>query len=281
MATTIQIRGDHGGNTRRTVVRRALLRSLSVISPFMVLVLWELLARGGVLDVRFFPPPTSIADTLVTSLVSGDLLKQLGISLSRIGVGYVIGAVPAILLGLAMGLSPVIRAVIQPVVSAIYPVPKLAILPLFILLLGLGEASKIAVIAVGVFFQVLINTVAGVLNIDKIYIDVARNLGAGRLIFYRTVALPGALPVIFAGLQVAMGTAFLLIVAAEFVGANAGVGYLIWNSWQVFRLDIMYSGLILIALSGLTAAALLRWVERRLVPWKPSHGMGGGGAGGA
>src|SRR5436305_10087365 len=153
-----------------------------------------------------------------------------------------------------------VRAAIQPLVDATFSIPKIAILPLFIMIFGIGEESKYAIIAVAVIYLVLINTVAGVKNIDKIYLDVGKNYHASRLMMFTDVALPGALPMIVAGLKLGMGVALLVIVAAEFVGAKNGLGYLIWTSWQVFQVEKMYVGLVLIALVGVAIAVAITWL---------------------
>lgn len=243
-------------------------RTLSVLSPLLLLVVWEVLSRVGVLDVRFFSSPTKILVVFGSLLESGELLHHLRVSLVRIILGLLLGGIPAVILGLSMGLFPLVRAAVKPLVAVIYPIPKLALLPLVLLVFGLGEMSKIVVIAIGVFFMVLLNTVAGVINIERIYLDVARNFGASRLDFYWTVALPGALPMILTGVELAIGVAFLLIVAAEFVGASSGIGYLIWNAWQVFSVEVMFAGLIAISLLGYATSLLLDFLHRRLIPWK-------------
>jgi NitT/TauT family transport system permease protein len=179
-----------------------------------------------------------------------------------------IGAVPGIVVGLAMGLFSPIRAVIQPLIDATFPIPKIAILPLFIMIFGIGEESKYAIIATAVIYLVLINTVAGVRNIDRIYLDVGKNFHASRLMMFTDIAFPGALPLIVAGVKLGMGVALLVIVSAEFVGARSGLGYLIWTSWQVFQVEKMYVGLMVIAVVGFASAILLTWLERVLVPWK-------------
>ena len=243
-------------------------RCLSVLSPLLLLVVWEILSREGVLDARFFSSPTKILIVFGRLLESGELLYHLRVSLVRIVLGLLLGGIPAIILGLSMGLFPLLRAAVKPLVAVIYPIPKLALLPLVLLVFGLGEMSKIVVIATGVFFMVLLNTVAGVMNIERIYLDVARNFGASRLAFYWTVALPGALPMILTGIELAIGVAFLLIVAAEFVGANSGIGYLIWNAWQVFSVEVMFAGLIAISLMGYATSLLLEFLHGKLIPWK-------------
>ena len=249
-------------------------RLLSVLSPLILLGLWELFAQLRVIDTRFFPAPSSIFGVLWQMMRPspqfpiGELWFHLGISLERIVIGFLIGAVPGIVVGLAMGLFSPIRAVIQPLIDATFPIPKIAILPLFIMIFGIGEESKYAIIATAVIYLVLINTVAGVRNIDRIYLDVGKNFHASRLMMFTDIAFPGALPLIVAGVKLGMGVALLVIVSAEFVGAKSGLGYLIWTSWQVFQVEKMYVGLMVIAVVGFASAILLTWVERVLVPWK-------------
>lgn len=251
----------------RGLKRRTAL-SLSVASPLVLLLVWELLTRQGVLDARFFPPPSDVGRSFVDAVLSGELTEHVLISTKRILVGFSIGAVPAMVIGLAMGLSPVVRALVQPVVDATFPVPKLAILPLFIMILGLGEMSKYMVIAVTVFYIVLANTAVGVRQIDKTLFEVAATYRASRLQVFLRVALPGAMPMILAGCRLGMNVALLVIVAVEFTGATSGIGYLIWNSWQVFAVEKMYVGLVATALLGFAIAGLFAQLERLLVPWK-------------
>jgi NitT/TauT family transport system permease protein len=142
------------------------------------------------------------------------------------------------------------------------------LLPLFILVFGIGEESKYAIIAAAVIYLVLINTAAGVRNIDKIYLDVGQNFHASRLMMFTDIALPGALPMMITGIKLGSGVALLVLVTAEFVGARSGVGYLIWTSWQVFQVEKMYVGLVVIAVIGFAIAVLLNWLQRALVPWK-------------
>jgi NitT/TauT family transport system permease protein len=243
-------------------------RLLSLFSPVLLLILWEVLVQTGMLDKRFFPAPSSIVGTFTNLITSGELWKHLTASISRIAVGFVMGAVPAILLGITMGLFRWPRAFFSPMVAALYPIPKIAILPLIMLIFGLGEMSKYVIIAIGVFFLVLYNTWAGVMNIPHIYLDVGKNFGASRLQFYWTIAIPGALPLIFTGLKLAAGVALLIIVAAEFVGAKTGIGYLIWQSWQTFSVETMYVGLVVIAILGYLVSLLMDELEHFLIPWR-------------
>lgn len=237
-------------------------------SPIVMLLIWEALVRIGLLDARFFPAPSSVIHELAALLASGQLVVHLGYTLSRVGVGFLLGAVPAVLLGVVMGLSPAIRAFLQPAIASIYPIPKVALFPLAMLIFGLGEPSKWAIVAIAVFFQVLLSTLAGVVNIDRIYLDVAADFRASRWQAYRTIALPGAMPFIFTGFQLGIGMALIVVVIAENFGTDYGLGYIVWHSWQIFEVREMYVGLIMIALVGYTSQLLMERLERLLIPWK-------------
>jgi NitT/TauT family transport system permease protein len=241
---------------------------LPIVSPLFLLLVWEIGAMTGRVDTRFFPAPSTIAAAFVGMIQTGELWTHVSISLSRIAIGFVIGVIPGVTIGLAMGLFAPMRALIQPLIDATFPIPKIALLPLFILIFGIGEESKYAIIAVAIIYLVLINTAAGVRNIDRIYLDVGRNFHASKLMMFTDIALPGALPQIITGVRLAMGIALLVIVSAEFVGAKSGIGYLIWTSWQVFQVEKMYVGLLVTALLGFGSAVLLHWLERVLIPWK-------------
>jgi ABC-type nitrate/sulfonate/bicarbonate transport system permease component len=266
--TSAAIDLDHGQGHARLLTRQYVERGLSILSPALLLLLWQFGAAVGWVDTRFFPAPSAIFAEARDMILSGELWLHVSISLQRIVIGFCIGAVPGVVIGLAMGLFSPIRALIQPLVDATFPIPKIAVLPLFIMVFGLGEESKYAIIATAVIYLVLINTVAGVRNIDRIYLDVGKNYGASRWMMFIDVALPGALPLIVTGLKLGMGVALLVIVSAEFVGARSGIGYLIWTSWQVFQVEKMYVGLLVSALLGWGSAILLNYLERVLIPWK-------------
>jgi len=247
---------------------RFITNTLSVLSPLSLLLLWELLARAGIVDTRLLSSPTLIVQSLVPLLVSGELLHNTLVSVQRIIAGFIAGSVPGVLLGVAMGLSPLVRSAIEPMVQATYPIPKLAIMPLILLVFGLGETSKIFTIAIGVFYLVIINSMAGVLHIEKIYMDVAKNFGASRKDYYLTVALPGALPMIFTGLKLGMGMALILVVAAEMSAAKAGVGWMIWRAYDMFAIEQMFVALIVLSVLGYLFSIALDISERWIIPWK-------------
>ena len=251
------------------MTRNVSYRWLAVLSPLGFLLVWEILSRTGVADPRFFPPPSVVIQTLGGMVGSGELPFHLAVSVKRILLGFVLGSAPAVAVGLAMGLSPAVRALLMPLVAAIYPIPKIAIYPLFIVLLGIGEASKISIVAVSIFFLVLLNTMAGVINLDRAYFNIARAYGAGPLHIFRTIAWPGALPQIFTGLKLGMGFALIVIIGAELLGSDAGIGFLIWRSYQIFAVDVMFAGLLVTAILGWLATIALDWLELRALPWRP------------
>lgn len=258
---------------RRSRPRRGLSpgardRVLGVLSPIALLVLWELLSRGGILDDRFFPPPTRIASTFADLAKSGELWTNTWVSLRRVLLGLALGATPGLAIGLCMGLYRPVRAALDPIIAATYPIPKSAIVPLLLLIFGLGEMSKIVMVAIGAFFPVVINTAAGVQEIPPIYRDVGRNYGASRWQTFRTIALPGALPLIMTGLKLAVGLGLILIVIAEMIGAKSGLGFMIWNAWQIFAVPTMYVGLITVSVLGVVFTLVLTELERVLIPWR-------------
>jgi len=161
-----------------------------------------------------------------------------------------------------------VRIFFDPLIAALFPIPKVALMPLLLLTFGFGDASKIALVAIGVFFPVIVNAYAGAANIEKIYWDVSRNYGASLWVMFTRIVFFGALPMIFAGLRIAVAVAFIVLVAAEFVSTKVGIGYMIWNSWELLQVDSMFVGIVVIGLLGLVTSALLAELERKVIPWK-------------
>ncbi len=243
-------------------------RSLYLISPIGLLLVWQLLVMAGFGDRRFIPTPSDIAVRFWALTVNGELAVNTLATLWRVVAGSVIGIVPAIAIGLLMAMSRAVRIFFDPLIAALFPVPKVALMPLLLLAFGFGDASKIAVVAIGVFFPVIVNTYAGAANIEKIYWDVAQNFGASSWVMFTRVVFFGALPMIFAGLRIAVAVAFIVLVAAEFVSTKVGIGYMIWNSWELLQVDSMFVGIVVIGLLGLITSALLQEIERKVIPWK-------------
>jgi NitT/TauT family transport system permease protein len=175
-----------------------------------------------------------------------------------------------------MGWSRTVRAFLDPIVSALYPVPKVSLLPLILIIFGIGEMSKIVVVAIAGFFMVLITTAAGVMHIDPVLIQAAQNYGAKGWKLFSKVILPASLPAIFTGLRLSLGISLLIIVAAEFVAANRGIGYLIWISWSTLSVGKMYAGLVIISVMGLIFTTGLEKFGKVIMPWaQDSHENGG------
>jgi NitT/TauT family transport system permease protein len=241
---------------------------LSALTPLVLLGLWELLARAGAIDSRFFPEPTRTWDALRKLVGSGELALHLQASLYRIVAGFTIGSLIGIPVGLALGSFRLARVMFDPILSALYVIPKIAILPLLMMIFGLGEGSKVATVALGTFFVVAINSLAGVRQVGPILIEAGRNFGAGGLQMFRHVILPGALPSIFTGLRLGAGNALLVIIAAEFVAANEGIGFLIWRSWSTLVTENMFVGFVVIAALGILMAWLLQRIGQLVMPWQ-------------
>ncbi|MCP3446100.1 ABC transporter permease [Bradyrhizobium sp. CCGUVB14] len=233
----------------------------------MLLIVWELCGRAGLLDQRYFPIPSTIFHALKALAVSGELWSNTEASLQRLAIGFFVGGIPALAIGIAMGLSRPLRLVVDPLIAATYPIPKSAILPLLLLIFGLGEGSKIAMVAIGVFYPVAINTLAGVLAINKVYFEVGTHFKATPWQTFRTIALPGALPFIMTGVKLGAGLGLVLIALAEMVGAKKGLGYMIWNSWELLVVDTMYAGILVIAVIGFALTIVFNEIERVVVPW--------------
>ena len=189
-------------------------------------------------------------------------------SLERIALGFGLGALAGVAVGLAVGVFSVLEAIGNPIIAATFPVPKIALLPLLILWLGIGEASKVAVITLGVFFPMAINTYTGVRHADPLLIRAAVSFGAGRWSLIRKVMLPSALPMVFAGLKLGAGTSLLLLVAAEMIAASSGIGFLVLNAQNLMETTRLMVGIVLLSLLGLASHWLLTRLERVAIPWK-------------
>jgi NitT/TauT family transport system permease protein len=186
----------------------------------------------------------------------------------HIAGGYAIGAALGIVIGLILGFSRWADAIFTPIVYSIYPIPKIALLPLIILWFGIGEMPKVAIIALGVFFPVIINTFSGVKNVDPILIKAAVTFGSNHLSVIRKVILPGALPTIFAGLKLAAGISLLLLVSAEMIAAQKGIGAMVLHYGNLMITNKLMVGVLLLSLLGLIFNRGLEWLEKKLIPWK-------------
>jgi NitT/TauT family transport system permease protein len=233
-----------------------------------VLALWELVTRTGWVPPLFLPSPLGVLAAGVEMVQSGELLTHLATSLGRILLGFGLGALGGVAVGLAVGVFSLAEAVGTPLIAATFPIPKIALLPLLILWLGIGEASKVAVITLGVFFPMAINTYAGVRHADPLLLRAAVSFGAGRWSLVRKVMLPSALPMIFAGLKLGAGTSLLLLVAAEMIAAASGIGFLVLHAQNLMETTKLMVGIVLLSLLGVCSHWLLTRLERAVIPWR-------------
>jgi ABC-type nitrate/sulfonate/bicarbonate transport system permease component len=243
-------------------------RLLYLISPIGLIVVWQLLLMAGIGDRRFVPAPSDIAQRFVKLIANGELEWHVAVTLYRVFLGFIIGAVPAVAVGLLMAMFKPVRIFFDPLIAALFPIPKIALMPLLLLAFGFGDASKVALVAIAVFFPVIVNTYVGAANIEKIYWDVAKNYGASQTIMFTRIVFFGALPTIFAGLRIALAVSFIVLVASEFVATKSGIGYLIWNSWELLQVDVMFVGIVTIGILGLITSVLFAEIERKAIPWK-------------
>ena len=253
---------------RMTHWQRTYPNWVSVLSIICLLVIWELICRSGFVSSLFLPAPSQIITALIDMIAGGEIGVSLAASLYRILLGFALGSLLGLAVGLVTGTSALFDKIGTPIVNALYPIPKIALLPLFILWLGIGELSKVTIIALGVFFPVAMNTYSGVKNVDTLLIKVAVSFNASWWMTMKSVVLPNALPMIFAGLRLAAGTSLLLLVAAEMIAAQEGIGALILHYGDLMITDRLMAGVIVLSLLGLIFNLLLQWCERKAVPWK-------------
>ena len=250
----------------RFLVRRN-HRMLRVAALVGAVVLWELLCRAGWVPALFLPSPLGVLREGGDMLASGELLVHLAASLKRLVLGFVIGGVVGIAVGIVVGVFSVAEAVGTPLIAATFPIPKIALLPLLILWLGIGESSKVAVIALGVFFPAL-NTYAGARQVDPVLVRAAVAFGAGRWSVIRKVIVPSTLPMVFAGLKLGAGTALLLLVAAEMIAVESGIGFLVLNAANLMATTKLMVGIVLLSALGVLSHWGLVALERLVLPWR-------------
>lgn len=260
---------------------KRLFQNLAV--PVVLLVVWQLMSVFGLVRPEILPSPVAIlerfwlyllpeqslqeAGGLGTWIMSSELLGDLLASLQRVVLGFVVGAGLALPLGLLMGTDRTIERYLNPVIQFLRPIPPIAYIPLAILWFGLGNPPAIFLIAIGAFFPVLINTISGVRNVDSIYVRAATNLGADRLTLFRRVILPAATPYILTGMRIGIGTAFIVVIVAEMIAVNSGLGYRILEAREYMWSDKVIAGMIAIGLLGLAIDLGVNRLNSHLLRW--------------
>jgi len=254
---------------------RALWRAGAVL---LFLLLWELgpLYLAPASTRVFLPPLHEVLAALGALIAKGQLQNHLGASLTRSASGFGIAVVSAVVLGLLVAWYGALDRFLNPLLEVFRNTAALALLPVFTLLLGIGETSKISIVAYAAFFPVLLNTIAGVRTADPLLIRAARSLGLSNFTLFQKVILPSAVPTIFTGIRMAGTSSILVLIAAEMVGAKAGLGYLIVNAQSSFLIPDMYAGILTVSLLGLAVNYLLVGVERHFSRWRTAVGSGNG-----
>jgi len=241
------------------------LRALTSLA--VVAILWEIAGRSGRWPL-ILAPISDIWARFLQLAGSGELLRHVAVSLNEFIVGFALAAVVGILLGILIASSRAAKDFIDPWVSAVYATPTVALAPLFIFVFGIDAASKMAVVFLLAVFPIIINTATGITSTDQIFIEAARSFSASKVQIFSKVLIPSALPFIVAGLRLGIGRGLVGVVIGEFIGARAGLGYLIFKSSQAFQIDAMWVGVFLLAGTGVIAVSILQRVERRMAPWR-------------
>jgi len=251
------------------LINGAALRSSAVrlAGPLTVLATWELLARFGLINTLLLPPPSKAFADLMVLVSSGYLWKALYASLFRVVCGFAFAVTVGVILGMAMARIRPINDFFDPLVELLRPISALALFPLAILWFGIGDGSKIFVIAFAASFPVILNTFAGARSIDTNLIRASRSLGATEFEIFRGVVLPASLPYIFTGVRLACGVSLIVIIAAEMIGATVGMGYMVLEAQQTFRTERVFAGIFVIGLIGFATDLGFRRLRRWLLPW--------------
>jgi ABC-type nitrate/sulfonate/bicarbonate transport system permease component len=243
-------------------------RVLPWLALALVLGTWEAASLAGLLPALFMPAPHAVLRALVGLVQSGKLVEHVAASLGRILLGWILGTSAGLALGFAMGIFSVARALGKSFTAALFPVPKIALLPLFILWFGIGEPAKVATIAFGVFFPTVISCYTAVDQVPRNLIAMAQSFGVPARSIVRDVIVPGALPGVLAGFRISSSIALILVVAAEMIGAQVGIGAFVLTAGNLMQTDQLIAGVFVLSLLGLTASSSISALERRLLRWR-------------
>jgi len=248
--------------------RRLRLNWIKIASFLGILVAWEAVVRAGQVSPLILPSPVSVIETMWTMLASGVLPMHVAISLYRFAIGFLLGSALGIVLGLLAGSIRWVDDLVDPWVAVMYPIPKSALFPLFMMWFGLGDRSKIVTIFTGVIFLVLVNTVTGVKGINPVLLKAAKDLGANSFQVFRKVILPGALPNVFTGLRLGAGIGLILLFITEIEATKAGLGFLLWESYQLMQVKQGFVAVVTFGILGMLASWALQATERFVCPYR-------------
>ncbi|MNO23146.1 putative aliphatic sulfonates transport permease protein SsuC [compost metagenome] len=252
--------------------KRSLSKTIrGILLPLIVLLSWQLASMQGLISDQLFPAPLTILDEFFHLIRTGELFPHLKISFIRAALGFLIGGGAGLLLGILVGMFRKIEETVDPSVQMLRTIPLLAVTPLFILWFGFGELSKVLLISLGSFFPMYVNTFLGVRNVDAKLIEVSRVLEFSRLKQVTRLILPSALPNVLLGLRLSLSVAWLVLVVAELMGADEGIGYLIQDARSFMQTDVVFVGIGIFAAIGKLSDSIVKWFEDRLLRWRDSY----------
>jgi sulfonate transport system permease protein len=240
---------------------------LPVLFPVLVLFLWEQLSACGLINPAILPPPSRICGAFKSLVLNGQIFRHLRASVVRVLLGFMMGTVLGLVIGVIVGISHKIDRATTLIISVLRPIPMIALIPVFILLLGIDEPSKIAVITMGAFWPVFMNTIYGIKSVDKKLLELASALKKSRWYTLIRVVMPSALPPIFVGIRLGAGAAWACVVAAEMIAASSGLGFLVMFAREVSQTSVMFMGVLLIGLFGLFIDFIIQRIERQVLYW--------------
>lgn len=247
----------------KSIKKKLCYLGLSLIVPIIVLVLWELIVNAGVIKATLVPPPSKLWQTFVSLIDSNKLQSALLISFERVLTGFLIGTVSGTVMGFLMGLFEPFNKALSVIVSILRPIPTIALIPIFIIIFGIGETSNISIIVVGAFWPVLLNTISGIQSVDNKLLELAYVYRIGSLNTVFKIILPSAVTSIITGIRLALGTAWMSVVAAEMIGASSGIGYMIMYARELAQTANMYVCVLIIGLVGLALDKILLFIQNK------------------
>lgn len=237
--------------------------------PLIVLLLWEAIVHGLSIPPTEFPAPTAAAVQLARLFASGEMFRHLSVSLTRLFFALLLAAVPGVVLGMILGLFPPVRRVLDPFVALLYTIPKIAVLPLIVIVVGANETSVVLTASLSAFAQIIVSTMTGVMSIDPVLIEAGKNYGATGWRLYAKVVFPASLGPIWTGLRVGLGLGLILLIAIEFITSQTGLGYLVSRYWNVLALPEMYAAIFVAGLVGIVVSQGFVRLGKWIMPWAP------------
>jgi sulfonate transport system permease protein len=242
---------------------------IAAVIPILLVVYWKVASDMGIINPNILASPGSVKSILVEMVNNGKYMKNVSASLTRVVEGYLIGAILGLLIGTLIGLYKNINRALVAVIGILRPIPPIALIPFFILWLGIGETAKITVIAIGSFWPVLLNTIQGIQEADQKLLEVANVFSKSKIIIFFKIILPSAVPAIFTGLRLGISQAWTCVVTAEMIAASAGVGFMIQYARELAQPDMLFLGIITIGIIGVIIDLLMIFLQKKIVYWKP------------